>query len=155
MNCETIDTENPPRVADVMQRAVVTVKSNDKMMDVAIVFHQNRISAAPVVDEIDRCVGVLTTADFIRYFAEKTQYCDEGLNVSDVKVERSKAGEISVGVESFELVSRHMTMAVQSIDPNESALAARKMMLHQRIHHLFVLDQSGHVQGVVSSLDLL
>ena len=53
-------------VADVMNREVVTLKATQTMSQAAAVFVEQAISGAPVVDDKGRCVGVLTSRDFVR-----------------------------------------------------------------------------------------
>lgn len=52
---------------DVMTRDVVRLAEGMPLRDAARLLHQGRVSGAPVVDEQGRCVGVLSSADFLRW----------------------------------------------------------------------------------------
>jgi CBS domain-containing protein len=53
--------------ADLMSRTVVPLPQEMPLRDAALVLRRARISGAPVVDQLGRCVGVLSTADFLRW----------------------------------------------------------------------------------------
>jgi len=55
---------------DVMSREVVTIPRQTSLENAARLLRRADVSGAPVVDEADRCVGVLTATDFLRW-AEK------------------------------------------------------------------------------------
>jgi CBS domain-containing protein len=53
-----------------MSREVVTIPRRMSMRDAAGLLRRSRISGAPVLDEQERCVGVLSAADFVRWAEE-------------------------------------------------------------------------------------
>src|SRR5262245_46733051 len=60
---------------DVMSREVVTIPQRVSLGDAARLLRRASVSAAPVVDEQGRCVGVLSAADFLRWAEDG---CPEG-----------------------------------------------------------------------------
>jgi CBS domain-containing protein len=60
---------------DVMSREVVTIPRQMSLGDAARLLRSASVSAAPVVDEQGRCVGVLSAADFLRWAEDG---CPEG-----------------------------------------------------------------------------
>ena len=53
-------------VADVMTRNVVTLASQQSMLEVARKFVEHDVVAAPVINEHGQCVGFFSAADFLR-----------------------------------------------------------------------------------------
>ena len=144
------------RVEDVMSRKVVQLNAGDTMAEAARVFDQHDISGAPVVDEQGRCVGVLTGSDFI--MRERTQAAvDEHSHpeVEHVLVQDRPDGPYHIEEISENLVSNHMTAAVQAVAKSSSILDAARIMCAEHIHRLVVLDEAERPAGLVSSLDLV
>src|SRR5688572_13629723 len=50
---------------NVMTRDVITVSPSTPLVDVARMFSEDKISGAPVVDDTDRLVGILSRTDVI------------------------------------------------------------------------------------------
>jgi CBS-domain-containing membrane protein len=53
--------------ADIMSREVVTVPHHTTVRDAAALLRRARVSGAPVVDDQGRCVGALSSVDFLRW----------------------------------------------------------------------------------------
>lgn len=51
---------------DIMTRDVITIRADDTIEAAAILLHDNRIGALPVVDERKHVVGILTESDIFR-----------------------------------------------------------------------------------------
>ena len=54
------------RAADVMVCAVISVRPNARVEEVASILLANRISAVPVIDEQDELVGIVSEGDLMR-----------------------------------------------------------------------------------------
>ena len=54
------------KAADVMVSAVISVRPNARVEEVASILLANRISAVPVVDEQDELVGIVSEGDLMR-----------------------------------------------------------------------------------------
>lgn len=121
-----IDRLKTLKVRDVMSRHVVEVNANLTMPEAAEAFSQGDVNSAPVVDDRERCVGMLSAADFIK--RERPQ--------------------------SSHLVSDYMSASPRSVPADESLLNAARMMLKEHIHHLPVLEDERPI-GVISTMDLV
>ena len=144
------------RVADIMNRDVVSVSADSTMAEAAEMLHSHNVSGAPVVDEHGHCVGVLSVADFAT-----PQKCqdepgqlpfrgDEFQVVSDVASEPWHIEYVAT-----DYVRQHMAPAVQTIDERASMVEAARSMSAAHVHRLIVLDEKSHPLGVVSSLDVV
>jgi CBS-domain-containing membrane protein len=124
------------RVADIMRRNVMTVSVDATMTEAAQCFLRREVSGAPVVDQREQCVGVLSAVDFVR--REVQSCCGRAA---------SRNGE--------DCVRSYMSPSVQSIDNDATLIDAARAMCGNHIHRLPVLDRDGSVVGVISSLDLV
>ena len=143
------------QVRDVMNLVQFTVSPTQKLDSVANLFQKHNIHSAPVVDVHYKCVGIITGHDLIRYQSELSDLDSRNQGISLEATRRQPDGSIEIIPHTFDEVQRHMTVAVQTIDPAESIQQAAKVMCEQHIHHLVVLDVAGRPSGILSSLDIL
>ena len=61
-------------IGDVMTCDVITVAPNDRVADLREVFHKNRISGTPVMED-GRLVGIISVEDFIKCLASGEMNC--------------------------------------------------------------------------------
>jgi len=62
--------ENPSLTAnDLMSRDIVTVRTDMPLREAAVYLAKHEIHGAPVVDDMGRCVGVLSVSDLARWAA--------------------------------------------------------------------------------------
>ncbi len=113
------------RVSDVMTKEVVVTRQTDTIAEALELFTQRDVSAAPVVDEQGRCVGILSVVDFA---------------ADDARNEQT--------------VGQRMTRGVQSVSSGNSLLAAARAMCSHHVHRLPVLDDN-HPVGVISTMDVV
>jgi CBS domain-containing protein len=136
------------RVADVMQRDVVTVLPGASLKEAAELLVENRISGLPVVDAEGRVLGVFSETDLL--FKEQGEpdapswlaWLVDPLRL----VDREKLAAHRVG--------EAMTAPAQTISPRRSAAEAAKLMLGASVNRLPVVD-GGKLVGIVSRADLV
>ncbi|MFN3193171.1 MAG: HPP family protein [Aureliella sp.] len=141
------------RVKDLMSKDVVAVEARDTIHEALTLMGENRVSTLPVVDNHNRCVGILSTADLV----DMTRDLDSDIAMIHAADDRSlrfllerlsqHAGEESV--QSF------MSESVATISPETSIAIATREMLRNQIHHLPVVNDQGKLVGIVSSIDIL
>ncbi len=141
------------RVKDVLSKDVVSVSSGDSVHEALELMVQNRVSALPVIDARDKCIGVLSTSDFVTLACE----LDEELNTarsSDVTHQWliDHLADHDMGRRRIEEL---MTETVESISPEATLVQASREMLRHRVHRLPVLDAKGRLLGVISTMDIL
>ena len=120
------------RVLDAMSRTVLEIPADRSMSDAAVLFTENEISAAPIVDGNGDCVGILSATDFIKREARR-----ERANTND------------------DVVTAHMSSAVQTVGKQEPLLSAARIMDAQHVHRLVVLDGDERPVGVISTMDIV
>jgi CBS domain-containing protein len=143
-------------VRDAMSAVTYTVSPIDKLDSVAELFQKHGIASLPVVDEIGKCIGIITGSDLVRFQSELAR-ADSQIShgVSFEPTPRESDGCLEFTPHSLDEVQRQMTTVLQTVEPDISLGAASRIMCEQHIHHLIVLDQSHRPIGILSSLDIL
>jgi len=110
-----------------------------------------QVSGAPVVDEAGRCVGVLSSIDFLHWVETGKAH-----NLEDPRATYSRAWQI-VDPEALpdNEVRAHMTADPITVGPNTHIGELARMMLDAHIHRVIVVGSQGQPIGIISSTDLL
>ncbi|MCG8585360.1 MAG: CBS domain-containing protein [Pirellulales bacterium] len=144
------------RVSDVMTRQVVEVPDDESMAGAADILRSCDVSGAPVVDRNGRCVGVISGTDFAEQESLTRISAAAAAAGLNYQLAHSDAqGLFYIEEVSAENVDNHMSMPVQTISCDADLIEAARIMHHEHIHRLIVLDGQGRPVGVISSLDLI
>jgi len=141
------------RVKEVMSRDVVTIDAKDGIHDALDLMVENKVSALPVVDQQGRCVGILSTSDFVDVAYE----LDEGMNEVEHQSEiwwNMFINNVSQNV-GQQSVMDLMTENVVAVGPDELLVRAAGIMLRERVHRLPVLNDQKRLFGIISTTDVL
>ncbi len=137
---------SPHIVSDVMTRSVAVVGRTAVFKDIVRTMQDRKVSAVPVVDDGNEVVGVVSEADLL----PKEEFRDSDPDrytqlrrLSDL----AKAGSVTAG--ALMTSPAHTARADATL-----ALAAREMA-RARVTRLPVVDETGHLEGIVSRADLL
>jgi CBS domain-containing protein len=114
--------------ADLMTAPAVSLPDTAIIPQAVALLIEKGFHAAPVIDAAGRPVGVLSTTDILLYAGQKS--------------DRLPVREI-------------MTPAVFSVTPDTPASKVVDEFLALKLHQLFVVDQTGVLIGVISTLDVL
>jgi CBS domain-containing protein len=141
------------RVKDIMSRDVVTLTPTDTIHDALELMVSNRVSALPVVDKRQHCVGIISTTDlvdFTRDVDDELHHIDE----LDPSARRWLVDRLlhTVGKEP---VGSYVTPDVTTVGLEATLSKAAREMVRNRVHHLPVVDHKGHLAGILSTMDLL
>ena len=123
---------------DLMTPNPVSLRGSATVPEVVAFLTDTGFSAAPVIDDAGRPVGVISRTDVVVYERARSTSAAGG-----------PAGS-SAALRAADL----MTPVVLSVSPGASALEVARQMVHQNVHRLFVTEGSALV-GVISALDLL
>jgi CBS domain-containing protein len=135
-------------VKDLMTTQVVTVGPATPFKEVVARLAEHRVSAAPVVDEAGRVLGVVSEADLL--LKEEFPDPDQDIPLFWTKrrrLEREKAA----GSTARDL----MTVALVSISPDATVAEAARRMHRAQIKRLPVIGEGGRLVGIISRGDLL
>jgi CBS domain-containing protein len=109
---------------------VVTVSPNQTVASVAKVLTLNKIGAAPVIDEKDRVVGIISERDIVRGLSEHAE------------------AVVTLSAEQL------MTREVRTCSPEDPLVGIMGVMTLQRIRHLPVIH-NGALHGIISIGDVV
>ena len=146
--------------ADLMSANPVSIRA-DAMVQEAVAFLANKgFSAAPVIDEAGRPVGVLSQSDLLVHDHEKVEHASAKPEYYERADLTTPSGRTSQSVFPGKGVSPTrvhdvMTPIVFSVAPETPACKVVEDMLALTVHRLFVVDSDGVLTGVISALDVL
>jgi CBS-domain-containing membrane protein len=135
--------------ADLMSRDLVLVPQEMSLQGAARLLSRARVSGAPVVDPNGRCLGVLSTTDFLHWV--------ENGNTRQIPNEAiCHAWQIYVhDAAPSDPVTRFMTAEPVVATANTKIGTIVQMMIDARIHRVIVVDRNDRPIGIVSSTDIL
>jgi CBS domain-containing protein len=134
--------------AELMTDNPVSVRAEASVMEAVAMLTDRGFSAAPVIDEAGRPVGVVSRADILVHDREfhRAPVISEGREMPE-----------GFGVEDADptVVGDIMTPGIFAVSPETPAQSVIEQMLALHVHQLFVVDDDGLLIGVVSALDVL
>jgi CBS-domain-containing membrane protein len=137
------------RVADVMTRDVVAVRTDASFKEIAAMLRSLQVSAFPVLDDDDKVIGVVSETDLLPKEALEAGY--EGhagwRSARRHRAELAKAP----GVTAADLMSRPPV----TVGPYELVSHAAHLMYDHRITRLPVVGAGGRLLGIISRSDVL
>jgi CBS domain-containing protein len=141
-------TEARPRLclwadtaAELMMPNPVSIRGDATFAEALALLADRGFSAAPVIDEAGRPIGVLSRADILVHEREQLA---------------GKAGDAAAtAAETATRVRDLMTPVVFSVAPETPAQKVIHEMLSLKVHRLFVVDGDGVLTGVISAVDVL
>ena len=124
------------RAADLMSPNPVSLNADALVAEAIAVMTQRGFSAAPVIDEAGRPVGVLSRSDILVHERELLK-------------SPAQAGGDAARVRDI------MTPAVFSVPPHLPADKVVEQLLTLDVHQLYVVDDSQALVGVITAHDVL
>lgn len=122
----------------------------------AIAFLTRRgFSAAPVIDEAGRPIGVLSRADILVHDREAPREATPEFYHAEVLEAEESGKHIPVAAVELTRVRDIMTPVVFSVNPNTPSAKVVEDMIGLKVHRLFVVDDAGVLVGVISIVDIL
>lgn len=140
------------KIKEVMVRDTISIQSDDRVGEALGLMAENRVSAMPVVDGRDRCVGMLSVTDVVGLVRDQSFGQIEPDELA--RVTAQMATEAGTDIRERR-VGDIMTREVVSVDPEAPVVEAAREMVRSRVHRLVVTDTSRKLLGIVSTLDLL
>ncbi len=141
------------RAKDVMSRDVVTIDAKDSAHDALQLMAENSVAALPVVDRQSRCVGFVSTSDFV----EVTRDMDAGLSElenADQALWGAYLERLGDNI-AHQSVTELMSESVVSVGPDAPLFEVASRMLREHVHRLPVVDGNDRLLGIVSMTDIL
>jgi predicted transcriptional regulator len=146
--------ETALHVQDIMTVEPACVRTGDALRTVAQLLDEYEISGAPVVDDQDRLVGVVSRTDLVHALLEGPQGARKDEDWLDLLTADS-ARAIDVDAARLGVVDD-----VMSVDPvvarcGERLRTVARRMASASVHRVIVVDDLRRPVGIVTTLDLL
>jgi CBS domain-containing protein len=143
-----------PHVRDVMTPEPVCVNTGDSLRDVARLLDEYEISGAPVVDDQQRVVGVVSRTDLLHGLIEGPQGARKDEDWLDLLTADS-GRSVDVAAARLGVVDDWMSIEPVVAKPDESLATIARRMAASRVHRIIVVDAQRRPIGIVTTLDLL
>ena len=133
------------KASDVMSTHVDAIHCKETLRDALTMMANNHLTALPVVDGKERCVGIISQSDLIE------------ITESDLEFQSSLKlfGGLALEQVTSERIEDVMTDRVVSVLPDLGVPEVADLMLDQSIHHIPVCDEDGKLRGIISTMDIL
>jgi CBS domain-containing protein len=135
-------------VQTIMSRTTYCLRPEVSVRTAAAMLLEERMSGAPVVDAQGRPIGIVSKTDLLRHSHERGD---------SVEAQASTAVEAGFHATQIDetVVSDVMMPVVFAIADDTTIAAAAALMAGEGIHRLPVLDGTGAVVGILSTLDVV
>jgi CBS domain-containing protein len=139
---------------DMMTPSPTTIHEEATLADAAQLLSDKGFTAAPVVDHLNRVIGVISQTDLVRAQAKPhtAARLDDDPNMRGPNDEHSTSG---VTFTPTTRVSQVMNPAIYSVSPDTPAQVVIQEMVRRRIRRIFVVDNHRALIGVISAFDVL
>ena len=144
---------------DVMTPTVYTVDADRTLHGLSDFFLEHDVTGAPVVDEEDTLIGVVSVTDLARFVTDGSHGTSASTHsvyrdalTSDYAKEEAEALRITETTTAT--VRDIMTPEIYDVNPHTSIQQVADVMLRSNIHRLFV-TRNGNVEGVITATDML
>ncbi len=149
------------KVRDLMTTQVVTLKPDDTVKKAVIKFALDNISGAPVVDNRNHLLGILSENDVLGMLLKYQEALDDDspgsvmLNYPmDSSMEEDSALKSIADEISNTLVSDIMTRTVLTTSPDTTIMEVLSAMIEMKVNRLPVVEK-GVVVGIISRGDII
>ncbi len=142
-------------VNDFMTKKVISVSENDDIKSLFKLMDKHDILGAPVVDEKNQVIGIVTESDLINHFT--TIKSPQGINLLGSIVYLDNISKFNDNLKDHcaESVKDIMTSNVITISPKANLLDAINLMSKNNITRLPVVDRKNELMGIITRSDIV
>ena len=150
------------KIEDAMKKDVIKFNELDKIVDVAQSLRDNKISGAPVVDENNKVVGVISEGDIMRLLEVHSPKINlilpAPLDLIELPLRmKYELDEIAEDMQraGSTVIDQIMTKKVVKIGPDASISDAAELMDSHKVKRLPVVNKDGKLIGIVTRGDII
>lgn len=140
---------------DIMTKEVISVPKHMSVSDLAKLLTKNKISGAPVVDDENNLLGVVTENDLIDQAKKVHIPTVMALFDSFVFLESPERLEKDLKKMSASTVEDICSSEVITADVNTQVDELATIMAEKRVHTLPILDEDGNIAGIIGKSDII
>lgn len=159
--CKIHDTMSKLKVRDLMTTDVVTLQPTDTVKKAAIKFAVDNISGAPVVDNRNHLLGILSENDILNLLYRYQVSLDknrEGSVMLNNPLDSDNLADDQLKTISEEIsnleISNIMVRTVLTTGPDATLMEVLKSMMEMDVNRVPVIEK-GVVLGVISRADII
>jgi len=138
------------KVKEIMSKKVISIPLRSTLLSAVKILASNNISGAPVLDEEENLVGIISEKDIFKslYPSHAEFYETPGIWINLDNLEERTREAIDKPIEDF------MTREVVTVNPEASLMQVGSMMLVRGIHRVVVVGQENNIEGIVTRRDI-
>jgi len=140
------------RISTIMTASVLCLTSDVSVDAAAAMLMEANVSGAPVVDAEGMPVGVVSRTDLLRERLERGDVVESSAPLPD---ELRSGFHLDGASASTATVGEVMTPIAFTLVQTESLSTAAALMATEGVHRLPIVDDDGHVVGILSTLDVM
>ncbi|MDM1328562.1 CBS domain-containing protein [Myroides odoratimimus] len=127
-------------VEEIMTKELITLTLSDSLYDAERLFKKHKIRHIPIVKG-DKLIGVLSYSDLIK--------------ISYIDVVEDESEDMPSVVYDLYSIEQLMVKVVVSALPTATVKEVTEILSKQSYHSIPIVDQLGHLKGIVTTTDLL
>jgi CBS-domain-containing membrane protein len=136
-------------VKDVMSAHPISVRKSSSFKEIAARLRKYRVSAFPVLDDDGHVIGVVSEADMLA--KEALDGGHGGVRGMIISIVHRRELRKAAGITAGDL----MTSPAVAVAPEDTVEHAARLMYTRRVKRLPVVDEAGHLMGIISRTDVL
>jgi CBS-domain-containing membrane protein len=144
---------------DIMTEKLVLLEETDTIQRAANLFRDLHISGAPVINAAGEPIGLLSVTDIVPAVVARMGVPAAGPRPQTREAEWEEICQIlnsgSNRSEAGELVTRWMSRRLVSVRETTPLFEVARVLCDGHWHRVTVIDASGRLQGIVSTMDVL
>jgi CBS-domain-containing membrane protein len=134
---------------DVMTAKVISVTPTTSLKETALTMATHGISGIPVIDERETVVGVISEKDFLFHMVEKKTHSIMHIIAQCL----STKGCIAIPMRTGH-AKDIMTSPAQTVSESTPIFEIASVFAEKEINRVPVLDENGHLVGIVATADI-
>ena len=138
--------------ADLMSQPVVVLPDHLSLRGAAEKLLEARVHGAPIVNGDGKCIGVLSSLDFLGWVRKGKGIGTEAETANNYF---NPWRIVDPGELPEDSVTRYMTPDPVTVAPDTPITELARQMLDAHIHRLIVVETEGKPDGIVSCTDIL
>ncbi len=143
------------KAKDIMSSEIIVVNETDSVRDLATILLTHKINGAPVVNEENQLIGVVTESDLI--YQNKKVHLPTAVAILDsfLFLESPSKVEKELKKISGTQVGDICSHEVVTVTPETTLDEIATLMTEKKMHTLPVLDENKELVGVIGQTDII
>jgi len=140
--------------SDIMTKEVITVQEDMTIEALGRIFIEKRISGAPVLDNKEKIVGVVTENDLVR--KNSRLHIPTVVRIFDAFVPLGSTDRVEEEIRriSASKVSEICSRTLVTVAPDATLQDVSSLMFEKGVHLIPVLD-AGRIVGIIGKIDIV